>query len=190
MTYAQIEKQDGVAILWLDQPGEKLNMISLDLMEGFAELLHRIVADHEVKGVVLISRKEDNFIAGVDLDQLKKVKEPAPVEALSRQGHVLLNRMADFPKPIVAALHGATLGGGLEVALACHYRIATDDARTVMASPEVKLGLLPAGAATQRLPPLVGLQRALDMMLTGKNIYPRRAKRMGLVDEVVHPYGS
>jgi enoyl-CoA hydratase/carnithine racemase len=87
MTYAQIEKQDGVATIWLDQPGEKLNMISLDLLEGFAELLHRIEADHDVKGIVLISRKEDNFIAGADLGQFRKAKEPASVEALSRQGH-------------------------------------------------------------------------------------------------------
>jgi 3-hydroxyacyl-CoA dehydrogenase/enoyl-CoA hydratase/3-hydroxybutyryl-CoA epimerase len=188
MIYAQIEQQDGVAVIWLDQPGEKVNKISLDLLDGFSEILHRIESAPIVKGVVLISRKEDNFIAGADLDQFRRAKEPAPVEALSRDGHVILNRMAAFPKPIVAAIHGATFGGGLEVALACHYRIATDDPRTVMALPEVKLGLLPAGGGTQRLPRLVGLQNALDMMLTGKNIYPRQAKKMGLVDEVVNPY--
>ena len=114
---------------------------------------------------------------------------PAEAEMLSRQGHALLNRMAAFPKPIVAAIHGATLGGGLEVALACHYRIASDDPKTVLALPEVKLGLLPGGGGTQRLPRLVGLQAALDMMLTGKNIYPRQAKKMGLVDDLIHPYG-
>jgi len=188
MTYAQVEQQNGVAVIWLDQPGEKVNKISLDLLDGFSEILHRIEADPAVKGVVLISRKEDNFIAGADLDRFRRAENPAPVEALSRDGHVILNRMAAFPKPIVAAIHGATFGGGLEVALACHFRIATDDPRTVMALPEVKLGLLPAGGGTQRLPRLVGLQKALDMMLTGKNIYPRQAKKMGLVDEVVDPY--
>ena len=188
MTYAQIEQQNGVAVIWLDQPGEKVNKISLDLLDGFSEILHRIETDPSVKGVVLISRKEDNFIAGADLDRFRQAKDPAPVEALSRDGHVILNRMAAFPKPIVAAIHGATFGGGLEVALACHYRIATDDPRTVMALPEVRLGLLPAGGGTHRLPRLVGLQKALDVMLTGKNIYPRQAKKMGLVDEVVDPY--
>ncbi len=188
MTYAQVEQQDGVAVIWLDQPGEKVNKISLDLLDGFSEILHRIESDPAVKGVVLISRKEDNFIAGADLDQFRQARDPDPVEALSRDGHAILNRMAAFPKPIVAAIHGATFGGGLEVVLACHYRIATDDPRTVMALPEVRLGLLPAGGGTQRLPRLVGLQNALDMMLTGKNIYPRQAKKMGLVDDVVNPY--
>ena len=188
MTYAQVELRDGVAVIWLDQPGEKVNKISLDLLDGFSEILHRIESDPAVKGVVLISRKADNFIAGADLDQFRQARDPDPVEALSRDGHVILNRMTAFPKPIVAAIHGATFGGGLEVALACHYRIATDDPRTVMALPEVRLGLLPAGGGTQRLPRLVGLQNALDMMLTGKNIYPRQAKKMGLVDDVVNPY--
>ncbi len=188
MSYVQIEKQEGVGIIYLDQPGGNVNKISIDLLNGFMEILHRIESDPEVKGMVLISRKEDNFIAGADIEQFVGMKTSDRLEALSRQGHILLNQMANFPKPFVAAIHGSALGGGLEVALACHYRIATDDPRTVMALPEVKLGLLPAGGGTQRLPRLVGLQSALDMMLTGKNIYPRQAKRIGMVDEVVHPY--
>ncbi len=100
-----------------------------------------------------------------------------------------MNRLEKFPKPVVAAIHGAALGGGLEVALACHCRIASDDPRTVLALPEVKLGLLPGGGGTQRLPRLIGVSKALDMMLTGKNIYARNAKKMGLVDILVHPYG-
>lgn len=188
MTYAQVDLNDGVAVVWLDQPGEKVNKISRDLLDGFSGILHRLETDPAVRGVVLISRKEDNFIAGADLDQFRRAQDPAPVEALSRDGHLILNRMAAFPKPIVAAIHGAALGGGLEVALACHYRIVTDDPQTVLALPEVKLGLLPAGGGTQRLPRLVGLQSALDMMLTGRNVYPRQAKKMGLVDEVVDRY--
>ena len=188
MPYVQIEKQEGVGIIYLDQPGGNVNKISMDLLNGFTEILHRIESDPEVKGMVLISRKEDNFIAGADNEQFVGMKTSDRLEALSRQGHILLNQMANFPKPFVAAIHGSALGGGLEVALACHYRIATDDPRTVMGLPEVKLGLLPAGGGTQRLPRLVGLQSALDMMLTGKNIYSRQAKRIGLVDEVVHPY--
>ena len=189
MSYAKIEKQDGVAIIWLDQPGEKINKISMGLLDIFEDILNQIEKDDEVKGVVLISRKEDNFIAGADLDELLSLAGPEKAETLSRLGHILLNRMADFPKPVVAALHGATLGGGLEVALCCAYRIATNDPKTVLALPEVKLGLLPGGEGTQRLPRLIGLQSALDMMLTGKNIYPRQAKRMGLVDDLIHPYG-
>jgi len=189
MPYNEIEKENGVAIVWLDQPGEKVNKISIDLVDKFKAILDSLEKDETVKGIVLISRKEDNFIAGADIDKFKDMRSPEEAEMLSRQGHAILNRMAAFPKPIVAALHGATLGGGLEVALACHYRIASDDPKTVLALPEVKLGLLPGGGGTQRLPRLVGLQAALDMMLTGKNIYPRQAKRMGLVDDIIHPYG-
>lgn len=189
MPYAQIEKENGVALVWLDQPGNKVNTISIDLLDEFAAIMELIEADPEIKGIVLISRKPDNFIAGADIDKFKDMKNPEEAEMLSRQGHALLKRIAAFPKPVVVALHGATLGGGLEVALACHYRIASDDPKTVLALPEVKLGLLPGGGGTQRLPRLIGLQAALDMMLTGKNIYPRQAKKMGLVDDLIHPYG-
>jgi 3-hydroxyacyl-CoA dehydrogenase / enoyl-CoA hydratase / 3-hydroxybutyryl-CoA epimerase len=189
MSYAEIEKENGVAVVWMDQPGEKVNKISIDLVDKFKTMLDGLEADEAVRAIVLISRKPDNFIAGADIEKFKDITSAAEAEMLSRQGHALLNRMEAFPKPIVAAIHGATLGGGLEVALACHYRIASDDPKTVLALPEVKLGLLPGGGGTQRLPRLVGLQAALDMMLTGKNIYPRRAKKMGLVDDLIHPYG-
>jgi len=179
MSYAEIEKENGVAVIWMDQPGEKVNKISIDLVDKFKTMLDSLEDDKTVRAIVLISRKPDNFIAGADIEKFKTMTSPAEAEMLSRQGHVLLNRMAAFPKPIVAAIHGATLGAGLEVALACHYRIASDDPKTVLALPEVKLGLLPGGGGTQRLPRLVGLQAALDMMLTGKNIYPRQAKKNG-----------
>ncbi|HUH67110.1 MAG TPA: fatty acid oxidation complex subunit alpha FadJ [Syntrophales bacterium] len=188
MDYADIEEDNGVAVVWLDQPGEKVNKISADLVDGFKTMLDSLEADDSVKAIVLISRKPDNFIAGADIDKFKEMASAKEAEMLSRRGHALLSRMATFRKPIVAAINGATLGGGLEVALACHYRIASDDPKTVLALPEVKLGLLPGGEGTQRLPRLVGLRAALDMMLTGKNIYPRQAKRMGLVDDIIHPY--
>jgi 3-hydroxyacyl-CoA dehydrogenase / enoyl-CoA hydratase / 3-hydroxybutyryl-CoA epimerase len=189
MSCAEIEKENGVAIVWMDQPGEKVNKISIDLVDEFKTMLDGLENDDTVKAIVLISRKPDNFIAGADIEKFRDMTGPEEAEMLSRQGHALLNRMASFPKPIVAAIHGATLGGGLEVALACQYRIASDDPKTVLALPEVKLGLLPGGGGTQRLPSLVGLQAALDMMLTGKNIHPRQAKKMGLVDDLIHPYG-
>ncbi len=189
MTYGMIEKQNNIAIIWLDQSGEKINKISLDLLDIFEGFLEHIENDPDIQGVVLISRKEDNFIAGADLDELMYMPEPEEAQNLSRQGHALVNRVAGFPKPVVAAIHGAALGGGLEVALACSHRIATDDRRTVLGFPEVRLGLLPAGGGTQRLPRLIGIQRALEMMLTGNTIYPRQAQRMGLIDDVIHPYG-
>lgn len=189
MAYTELIKDGGVAFIWLDQPGEKVNKLSLDLADEFRTLFDSIEADSETKAVVLISRKPDTFIAGADLERLLELQNPGEVEALSRKGQALLQRIADFPKPVVAAIHGAALGGGLEVALACHARIASDSSKTILGLPEVKLGLLPAAGGTQRLPRLLGLPTALNMMLTGRNIFARPARKMGLVDALIHPYG-
>ena len=188
MANTSIEKQDGIGIIWLDQPNEKINKISTSLVNEFKTVLDALENDSEVKGIVLISRKPDNFIAGADIDELSGMAEPGQAEELSRNGNQVLNRVANFPKPIVAAINGPALGGGLEIALACTYRIATDNSKTVMGLPEVKLVLLPGGGGTQRLARLIGIQKALNIMLTGRNIYPRQAKRMGLVDNVVNTY--
>jgi len=187
MPFTQLEKDNGIAIIWLDQTGGRINKISAELVNEFAVLLDALEKDDEVKGIVLISRKQD-FIAGADLDKFLEMTKPGEAYKLSRNGHKVLNRIADFAKPIVAAIDGAALGGGLEVALACTYRIATDNPRTVLALPEVRLGILPGGGGTQRLPRLIGIQRALNLMLTGKNIYPYQAKNMGLVDQVANSY--
>ena len=189
MNILTLEKQEDVAIVWMDYPNEKVNKISREMITEFETLLNALENDSSVSAIIFISKKKDNFIAGADLEMIAAITEPGEAEAISRRGHELLNRVASFPRPIIAAINGATLGGGLEVALACHYRIATTDKKTVFALPEVKLGLLPGAGGTQRLPRLIGLQRSLDMMLTGKNVYPRPARRMGLVDELIHPYG-
>jgi 3-hydroxyacyl-CoA dehydrogenase/enoyl-CoA hydratase/3-hydroxybutyryl-CoA epimerase len=188
MPYLEVERCDSVALVWIDQPGEKLNKITSDLFDEFASVLDGIEKDPGIKAAVLISRKPD-FIVGADIERILKMDAPGQAASLIRTGHRLLDRVEKFPKPVVAAIHGAALGGGLEVALACRCRIASDDPRTVFALPEVKLGLLPGGGGTQRLPRLVGVSKALDMMLTGKNIYARKAKKLGLVDFLVHPYG-
>jgi enoyl-CoA hydratase/carnithine racemase len=114
--------------------------------------------------------------------------DPIEYQAVaSALGQELLNRLEKLPVPAVAAIHGACLGGGLEVALACRYRVATNDASTVLALPEVQLGVIPGMGGTQRLPQVIGLQAALDMILAGRNIRAAKAVKMGLVDEVVHP---
>ena len=133
--------------------------------------------------MVLVSGKPDNFIAGADINQLASCQSAQELETLSKNGKNLLARLRKGGKPVVAAINGKCLGGGLEVALACDHRIASTDA--VMALPEVMLGLLPGAGGTQRLPKLVGTPAALDMMLTGKNIPAKKAKKMGLVDDVV-----
>lgn len=185
MNYLSIEEQDNILVVTLDQPGEKVNKLDEQLIEEFEELLPK-AEDESIKGIVLISGKENNFIAGADVEMFKNKKAPEEIEELSRTGNVLLLRMENFPKPFVAAIHGGCIGGGNEVAMACHYRVATDDSATKFSQPEVQLGLLPGGGGTQRLPRLIGLQNALTYLLTGKNMYPRQAKKMGLIDELTH----
>ncbi|WP_372370373.1 3-hydroxyacyl-CoA dehydrogenase NAD-binding domain-containing protein [Candidatus Uabimicrobium sp. HlEnr_7] len=184
-----LQKDDGVAILWLDRSGEKVNTLSVKTLDVFSKLLDELENDTEVEAVVLISKKEDNFIVGADLDVLQTFDKKEDAQKASKDGNDLLTRVSKFPKPFVAAINGTTMGGGLEVALACHYRIVTDHPKTVLALPEVKLGLLPGGGGTQRLPRLIGIQKALGLMLTGRSVYPYKAKKIGLADEIIHPHG-
>ena len=186
MSYLDIRTEDNIAIVTLDQPDSKVNKLDEDLIDAFKELMDRFEEDDEVEGIVIISGKEGNFIAGADVEMLKNKSAPEGIEELSRRGNKLLLRLENFSKPVVAAIHGACIGGGNEVAMACHYRVASKDSATTFGQPEVKLGLLPGGGGTQRLPRLIGLQNALTYELTGKNIYPRKAYKMGLVDELTH----
>jgi enoyl-CoA hydratase/long-chain 3-hydroxyacyl-CoA dehydrogenase len=183
-----VRVKDGIAVIVFDMPNERQNTLSEKSTHGLKLAFEKLDNDSSIQGAVLISGKPD-FIAGADVSMLQQCKTAGEVEKLSRNMHEQLAKIESSKKPVVAAIHGACLGGGLEVALACHYRIATDHPKTVLAFPEVMLGLLPGGAGTQRLPALIGIQGALDMMLTGKNIRAVKAKRMGLVDAVTVPYG-
>lgn len=178
---------DGVATVRYDQPNSPVNTLNTRVGPVFEQIFARIEQDASIVGAMLVSGKPETWIAGADIDELRGLTTPIEGEALSRGGQLLLHRLASMPKPFVAAIHGAALGGGLEIALACRYRIATDHPKTVLALPEVQLGLLPGAGGTQRLPRTVGLQAALDMILTGKNIRAKKAWQMGLVHELVHP---
>ncbi|MDR9418468.1 3-hydroxyacyl-CoA dehydrogenase NAD-binding domain-containing protein [Gracilimonas sp.] len=186
MSYLITSQKENVAIITLDLPGEKVNKLNESLMDEFSDFLDELESSDDLIGAVLISGKEDNFIAGADIDMFQERDTAEEIEQLSKDGHKILNRIADFSKPIAVAIHGSCMGGGLELSLACHYRVCSDSSDTVFALPEVKLGLLPGTGGTQRLPRTISLQKALTYMLTGKNIYTRQAKRMGLVDEVTH----
>jgi len=183
--YYNIDIRNGIATIWMDQKGEKINKISPDVIGLFDEVFTELQENEQVKAIILISRKKD-FIAGADIESFTKVTKRGDFEPVTRRGHAILNKLQASEKPVVAAIHGNCLGAGLEIALACHARIASDDKSTKLALPEIKLGLLPGGGGTQRLPRLIGLQKALDMMLTGKNIFSIPALKMGLVDKVVH----
>ncbi|TMW63874.1 hypothetical protein Poli38472_014784 [Pythium oligandrum] len=187
--YLSIESgANGVAIVRLDDKTAKVNTLSAKMTDEFVAMLDTVEKDSNIKSVVLISAKPGCFIAGADIAQLRAAQSEAEIKHLSSHGQKFLNRIASSKKPFVAAIDGSCLGGGLEVALACHYRIASQSKKTKLGLPEVQLGLLPGAGGTQRLPKTVGLQASLDMMLTGKNIQPDRAKKMGLVDQVADPF--
>lgn len=187
MTSLAVTHHDGIAIVMIDLVGEPVNKVTAELRADFSEVFAQLERDSAVHGVVLASGKADTWIAGADIDEFLTMKNAEEAEALSREGQRLLERLEALRFPVVAAIHGACLGGGLETALACRYRIASDHPRTILALPEVQLGLIPGAGGTQRLPRLIGLQRALDLILTGRNVRAKAACQMGLVHELVHP---
>ncbi len=187
MPALRVDIEEQIAIVTFDLPDESVNKFSRGVKNEFVAVLDRLENDQAVAAAVIISGKPDSFIAGADIEEFLAWTTPAQAEAASREGHVLLDRLERSRVPIVAAIHGACLGGGLEMALACAFRVATDHPKTVLALPEVQLGLIPGAGGTQRLPAVVGLQAALDMILTGKNVRARKAAQIGLVHEVVHP---
>jgi enoyl-CoA hydratase/long-chain 3-hydroxyacyl-CoA dehydrogenase len=177
-------EKNQVALIVLDMPGEKVNTLHSRLLPDFAALLDRIETTPELLGAVLISAKKDCFVAGAAIEELTQAPSEEAVFEISRKGQMLFQRMADFPKPLVAAIHGACLGGGLELALACHLRLATVSPKTQLGFPEVMLGLLPGAGGTQRLPGVVGLEKALTLILTGQSLKAEKAHKMGLVDHL------
>jgi 3-hydroxyacyl-CoA dehydrogenase / enoyl-CoA hydratase / 3-hydroxybutyryl-CoA epimerase len=174
----------GVLVLTLDVPGEKVNTLGKGMVAEFEELLRGVEEDAAVRAVVIRSGKPEGFVAGADIEELARVRSAEEAEALSRAGQAVFDRVEGCRVPMVAAIHGACLGGGTELALACRYRVASDDPRTSIGLPEVMLGLVPGAGGTQRLPRLVGLAAALDLILTGRALRAPRALRAGLVDEV------
>ncbi len=185
----QAPDADGIAILWIDCPGKKVNTLSLSLLPQFESVFADLQKNSAIKGLVIASGKDTGFIAGADLDDLGQVKTAQDGEKISKQGQEAMNKLAALKIPTVAAIHGEALGGGLELALACKARVCSEHKKTKLALPEVMLGLLPGAGGTVRLPKLIGLAGALDMMLTGKNIRASKALKMGLVDKAV-PQGQ
>jgi 3-hydroxyacyl-CoA dehydrogenase/enoyl-CoA hydratase/carnithine racemase len=184
-----VTRKTNIAVVTLDMVGSKLNVLSTAIVAKFETLLDQIAHDDTVKAVVLISGKPDNFIAGADIEEFLAFRNARDALTLSQKAQALMNRIEASLKPIVCAINGACLGGGLETALACHYRIATDNVRTQLGLPEVTLGILPAAGGTQRMPPLVGVKSALALMLTGKRVGAQEAHDLGFVDQVASTDG-
>ena len=180
--------EGGILLAGFDYVGKPVNVLNGESLSQWQEIVQFAEQSSTVNGVVLVSLKEGNFCAGADLKQMHDAQQRRSfqeMEQLVITAHDLFDAMGRSPKPFVAAVEGACLGGGLELALACHVRICSSHPRTCFALPEVKLGILPGFGGTQRLPRLVGLPAALDMITTGRMLFPRQALRMGLIEGMV-----
>ncbi len=178
-------RPDGVAVITFDVPGEPVNTLQASFAEEFEAILRKVDGDSSVRAAIIVSGKPDSWIAGANIDMLKACQTAADAEKLSRMGQDGYKRLEALHKPVVAAINGAALGGGFELALACHGRVLSDDRKTVLGLPEVQLGLLPGSNGLQRLARMTSLQVALDHGLTGKNLRPSKAKKLGVADDVV-----
>jgi 3-hydroxyacyl-CoA dehydrogenase / enoyl-CoA hydratase / 3-hydroxybutyryl-CoA epimerase len=182
--------RDGIVTLSIDMQGRSMNVISDRLAKDLAQLIERAAADQQVKGVIVTSGKT-SFIAGADLRELEQLAfGPLKNDASALLKHVELmggiwRRLEQCGKPFVAAITGTALGGGLELCLACHYRIAADNSKAQLGFPEVKVGLLPAAGGTQRLPRLIGIKAALPLLIEGASLSPQEALRAGIIHAVV-----
>ncbi|CAL8131627.1 unnamed protein product [Orchesella dallaii] len=186
--HVKVEIKQNVAVVRLDSPG-RVNVLNQPVMEEVIQALKDIQSNSAVDAAVVISAKPGCFIAGADITMLERCKTAEEASLKSREGQRVLADIEASRKPVVAAIYGSCLGGGLEVAMACHYRIAVGDKKTGLGLPEVMLGLLPGAGGTQRLPKLAGLPNSLDMMLTGKTLKSDKAKKFGIVDQVLKPLG-
>ncbi|MCP3904224.1 MAG: fatty-acid oxidation protein subunit alpha [Planctomycetes bacterium] len=176
---------DWIAWLTFDLPGSSVNKFTEASMTELAEQLDELADDEAIKAVAIRSGKSDTFIVGADIDELAAIGTSTDALAKAKRGHEVFARLAALPVPTVAVIHGTALGGGLEMALACDYRLVTDDPGTSVGLPEVNLGIIPGWGGTQRLPHVVGLSAALPMILAGKQANARKAYRIGLADGVV-----
>ncbi|HEX4263844.1 MAG TPA: 3-hydroxyacyl-CoA dehydrogenase NAD-binding domain-containing protein [Verrucomicrobiae bacterium] len=176
---------EGICILTFDRPGSSANIFDRATLNELNEHLNFIVAHPELAGLVLCSAKKSIFIAGADLHSIAAETDPAKLRELIEFGQAVFNRIAALPMTTVAAIHGACVGGGFEISLACDWRVASADKSTRIGLPETQIGLIPAWGGSTRLPRLISLPKALDIILAGKTVAAKQALKYGMVDSLV-----
>ena len=190
LTHFQFSVDEGVATVLMDRSGEAMNTLGPVIFDDLNAILDRVETDDSIKAVVWGSAKQD-FLVGADIRWFAQLTDASEAEKTILDGHRMFARIEELHgkhgKPVIAAIAGACLGGGMELALCASWRICTDHPKTQLGQPEVQLGVIPAGVATQRLPALIGIAGALELILTGRPARPRKAGKLGLVDEVVPP---
>ena len=177
--------ENEIGILTFDYPDSKANKFNTATVTELNEKLDELASNKDIKCLLFMSAKETIFIAGADIDEFEEVNDPQLGYEIGKKGHAVFNKIENLPFPTVAVINGACMGGGTEMSLACKYRIASDHPKTKIALPEVNLGIIPAWGGSTRLPKLIGLQRSLDIILTGKNLIPKKALRSGVIDKII-----
>ena len=181
--------EDGLATITIDVPGRSMNVLTSELTRDLQTAVERIADDPDIKGALITSGKSSGFLAGADLKDFKEIIDhgitPQAAADISTETSRLFRRMETCGKPFAAAINGLALGGGLELCLACHYRVLSEHGASRLGLPEVKVGLLPGAGGTQRLPRLVGVASSLPLLLEGRSLEPSTALKAGLVHEVV-----
>jgi 3-hydroxyacyl-CoA dehydrogenase / enoyl-CoA hydratase / 3-hydroxybutyryl-CoA epimerase len=183
------EDGDGVAWFVFDDPDRKLNVLSSPVMERLDHLLGEVergAREGRIRALIVRSGKDGSFIAGADVDEIVSIRDPVEASAQAARGQAVFQRLHELGIPTVAAIDGTCLGGGTELVLACDVRIATDRPETKIGLPEIKLGIIPGFGGTTRLPRLIGLVAASDLILTGKTVDARKAQKLGLIEERMH----
>ena len=184
--YIRSEVEDRVALLTIDHP--PVNSFNTQVVTELNEAVDQALADDEVKAIVITGGGTNAFVAGADIPEIQKMlAQPGGLKTASEQGQALFLKIEQAPKPVIAAINGYCLGGGLELAMACHMRICSDRAR--LGQPEINLGIIPGWGGTQRLPRLVGQGKAIELILTGDMLTAQEAYRLNLVNKVV-PAGA
>lgn len=177
--------ENNIAILWFDVEGESVNKFNTAVMQELSDLIDKLENESGIRCLLLMSRKPGIFIAGADVHEIIDLTDEAVGYDVARKGQEIFRRFGKLPFPTVSVIDGACMGGGTELSISCTYRLATDNPKTKIALPEVNLGILPGWGGTTRLPRLIGLQRSLDVILTGRNLLPKKAWKIGLVDKII-----
>lgn len=177
----QTQYTDHILTVTLSRP-DALNALNIDLMDRLREIIQELYQNNDTMGIILTGEGDKSFVAGADIKEFSSLN-PEQAFAFAQQGQKLFKLIEDCPKPVIAAVNGFALGGGCELAMACHIRIATENAK--FGQPEVTLGIIPGYGGTQRLPQLIGRGKALELLLTADMISAQDAKMLGLVNHVV-----
>lgn len=178
--------KDNLAYLTFNDIEEKVNKLSSKNLKEIESNIDKIAKDKKIKLLIILSGKENNFIAGADINEIKEIKNKKDALKKVEIGQKILSKIADLKIPTIAVINGSCLGGGLELALACKYRIASENPKTLIGLPEVNLGIIPGFGGTQRLPKIISLEQSLSMILSGKAINAKKALKIGLIDKIIN----